>query len=239
MASAAFVVLAVVVHISTGGVSPYTVGRLFANVVFIPTIAVALIARGRPLRWRWWTYLVPTSALAVAMCGLTVVAGVKYQPAPSTTLDALPIERVKRDAHVVNAGILTDAESDCVVTAMTARSDLNVGQVVEYFRRPLPGPVETAYDQVLPKCLDPTAVVEPEPLHPLQRLSFVNAMKVEFPQFSAVESECFLDAAIANGATARKITLSAYDEALADELLPAFLSAVEDCDLSFEEDAPS
>ena len=130
-------------------------------------------------------------------------------------------EEMQQAARESLEGVFTPAESDCLVDALLQRDDLTAGQILDYAEAPgSGGPVEAAYVEVMPTCLDPNATVESAgPPSPELRAGMiegaVNAGLAED------EANCMFDALIADGWTARDLTLAGYLPERQEELTAA------------------
>lgn len=132
-------------------------------------------------------------------------------------------DEMKQAARESLAGVFTAAESDCIMDGLLQRDDLTAGQILDYAEAPgTGGPVEAAYVALVPGCVDPNATVDGGgPPAPEMRSGMikgaVNAGLTE------AEATCMFDALIADGWTARDLTLAGY----LPEREPQLTSAVE------------
>jgi hypothetical protein len=119
-------------------------------------------------------------------------------------------EEMKREARASLRGVFTPGESDCLIDGLLQRDDLTAGQILDYAKAPATGgPVEAAYSELAPGCLDPNATVEstgppPPELRTAMVKGAVNSGLTED------EANCMFDALVADGWTARDLTLAGY-----------------------------
>ncbi len=212
IAFALYVAVALVVH-ATVGLTSYRAGALFASAFLLPALITGFIVRSRPRPWSWWKHALTMIGLAVVM-SLTAVARLDDRPrvTDSTRVSDIPVERLRLEARNATRGVFSPAESDCIVDGLASRSDLTVRQIVDYFERPGPGPVDTAYGEIVPGCIDPAAVVEPAPIAPALREGFLNGMQAGDSRLTREQANCLLDGLLARGVTPRQLTLAGYDD---------------------------
>jgi hypothetical protein len=230
LAFALYVVVALVVH-ATIGLTAYSAGALFGSAFFFPALITGFIVRSRPHPWPRWKLVLTIVGLAVVTSFITALGRLDDRPqvTESTPVSDIPVEQLQRDAREATRGIFSTEESDCIVSSLVTRSDLTVRQVLDYFERPTPGAVETAYGEIVPACVDPAAVVEPAPISPVVREGFVNGLRAADPSFTDEEANCLLDGLFAQGVTARQLTLSGYDDTVLDMITPQIEQAALEC----------
>lgn len=214
--------LALVGQHLTVGVTAYGIGRMLVSVLVVPAVIAALIVRTRPRRWSWWKYLPLQIGISVLMTGFAGLGQLAALQDPETRISALPVDQMKQGSREAQAGIFTAAESDCIIDGLVQQPGLTLGAIEEYFRSPQPGLVDSAYAAVVPSCIDPAAVVQSGPLHPMARQSFLNGLGAGLPDATEQETACVLDALLGRGVTARQLTLAGYDEAVLQQLAPHF-----------------
>lgn len=137
-----------------------------------------------------------TVAIAVLVLALAAASGCGPEQdvdEPAKLSESTELDETKAQAREATAGVFTTSESDCVIDRLFARSDLSAGQIVEYQQGPAPGPVNDAYQVIVPQCVDPSAVVEPKPLSPPLREGFINGFKAGAPNVTEQQAGCVLD----------------------------------------------
>ena len=150
----------------------------------------------------------------LAILAITFLGRSTDEVDPAATLSELERDgegdEMKRAARESLAGVFTAGESDCIMDGLLERDDLTAGQILDYAESPgSGGPVEAAYVELVPTCVDPDATVEGAgPPAPEMRSGMiegaVNAGLTE------AEATCMFDALIADGWTARDLTLAGY-----------------------------
>jgi hypothetical protein len=230
-ATVLFVIAALVVS-ATAGLTSYGAGRLFGSVVLIPAVVTGFIVRSRRSYWGWWKLALTVAGLAILLSGLAAIgnAGRTESPSGSPRLADLASGRVavKEAARAQTAGIFTVAEVDCMVDLLE-RSDLTLEQIEQYYERPTPGPVEDAYAEIVPQCIDLAATVEPRPPTPEQRQQFATGLKSGAPELTDEQVKCVVDALFAGGVTVRQATLAGYIDSEVEKITPAVEQAFTRC----------
>lgn len=119
-------------------------------------------------------------------------------------------DQMKRAARESLAGVFTAAESDCIMDGLLERDDLTAGQILDYAEAPgSGGPVEAAYVELVPGCVDPDAIVEGAGPPPAEMRTGMIKGAVS-AGLTEDQATCMFDALIADGWTARDLTLAGY-----------------------------
>jgi hypothetical protein len=164
---------------------------------------------------------------AVFLSGSLLLVGCGDSVEQNTTLDELDASEAKETVRALSAGVWTAAESDCVMDAMLNRPGVTVGEVVAYAKAPDPSsPLASVYEEVVPTCIDPTAVVEPRPLAPELRAVFINSVKASDPSVTDEQAACLLDGLLEGGLTPRELSLASYDDELFKSKVEPLATAV-------------
>ena len=119
-------------------------------------------------------------------------------------------DEMKRAARESLAGVFTAGESDCIMDALLQRDDLTAGQILDYAEAPgSGGPVEAAYVELVPGCVEPDATVEGAgPPSAEMRAGMIQG--ATNAGLTDDEATCMFDALIADGWSARDLTLAGY-----------------------------
>lgn len=119
-------------------------------------------------------------------------------------------DEMKQAARESLAGVFTASESDCIMDGLLQRDDLTAGQILDYAEAPgTGGPVEAAYVELVPGCVDPNATVDGAgPPSAEMRTGMIQGATAA--GLTEDEATCMFDALIADGWTARDLTLAGY-----------------------------
>jgi hypothetical protein len=174
----------------------------------------------RPLR----LLIVMLVVVLVAACG----------PSRDTKLSAVPVrEKSKQEARAATAGVFSASESDCILDKLFARSDLDVGQISDFAKKPqTSGPVAEAYKEIVPQCIDPNAVVPPSAMSPELRKGFTAGVKSSLPTATDEQVSCLIDSLLATGLTPRDFTLAGYIPSYQQKVIGQIGDAGKKCGLS-------
>ena len=172
-----------------------------------------------------------TKAVATALAlGLALVgcSGEDTISADTPLSEAEIDDQTLAEASEVTKGIFTEGEVKCILEGLADRG-FTAGQVVEHQRTPKPGPVQDAYLELVPGCIDKAAVVEPVPLSPQLRDQLIKGATSGDSPLTAEQAGCFIDGLIANGVAPRDLVLADYDQTIYKNKIEPVVGKVESC----------
>jgi hypothetical protein len=148
---------------------------------------------------------------AVVVAALVLLAGCGG-PDKNTTLNDVPKkDELKKDLREGFAGVLTNAESDCVGDKILANKTVKVGDVLAFAKHPSgSGPVFDVYKAAFVACVDPNTKLPPKKAEGDLRNSVVLGLRSAIPTLTDAQADCLLDRLYADGIGVRELTLSGY-----------------------------
>ena len=149
---------------------------------------------------------------ALALAALALAVGCSDGVQRNDVLAEVELSESDRDALTADmAGVLTEAESDCVADHVLASPDITAGQLEDYGNAPgTPGPVRDLYAAAFGACVEPNTVLPVQAPEGDLRAEFVEGLRVGTPDMTDAEADCIITALGGAGIGTREMILSFY-----------------------------
>lgn len=130
----------------------------------------------------------------------------------NTTLDKIPRnEAFKKGLGEGFAGVLTDAEINCVGSKVFSRPDISVGDIEAFAKHPVTsGPVFENYKAAFVACVDLTVKLAPKRPEGAVRDGTIAGLRSAAPDLTDAQADCIIEHLFVDGIGVREIVLAGY-----------------------------